>query len=347
MVYVAESGRGGDRLALGVIQGSPAMVCVGETGGITRISKRGNVARVVDLPSFAAASDPDGPDGPEPAVCDESVGFAAFGPRQRRRPWQESRLVNMGLGGSEEHRAELEAEFGTLLRVSPHQRVRIIADLVAYEQANNPDGGVPDSNPYGIDSYRGRSIVSDAGANDLLSVSSNGQIRTLAVFPNLGPVPVPELSCEPPPGFPPAGTLIPPQPVPTSVAVGPDGAYYVGTLTGFPFAPGNSAVYRVDPKSGQVTTFVGGLTHITGLDFGKDGSLYVAQMTDGSLLEGEICGEFVPGSVLKIKNGVTEVLGQFPMVGDVAVDRQGNVYVTTGSILPGFVGGGSVMKITP
>ena len=66
VVYVAESGRGGDRLALGVIQGSPAMVCVGETGGITRISKRGNVARVVDLPSFAAASNRT---GPRPRAC--------------------------------------------------------------------------------------------------------------------------------------------------------------------------------------------------------------------------------------------------------------------------------------
>ena len=157
----------------------------------------------------------------------------------------------MGLGGSHEHRAELGEEFGTLLRVSPHQRVRIIADLVAYEQANNPDGGVPDSNPYGIDSYRGRSIVSDAGANDLLSVSSNGQIRTLAVFPNLAPVPVPELSCEPPPGFPPAGNLIPPQPVPTSVADRPDRAYYVGTLTGlrsgqFRGVPGGSKIRAGD-----------------------------------------------------------------------------------------------------
>ena len=35
--------------------------------------------------------------------------------------------------------------------------------------------------------------------------------------------------------------------VPTSVAVGPDGAYYVSELTGIPFATWNASVYRVVP----------------------------------------------------------------------------------------------------
>jgi hypothetical protein len=35
------------------------------------------------------------------------------------------------------------------------------------------------------------------------------------------------------------------QAVPTSVAVAPDGAYYVGQLTGFPFPVGGARVFRV------------------------------------------------------------------------------------------------------
>ena len=47
-------------------------------------------------------------------------------------------------------------------------------------------------------------------------------------------------------GLPP-GRKIPSQAVPTSVVRGQDGAYYVGTLTGFPFAPGSARVFRVVP----------------------------------------------------------------------------------------------------
>jgi hypothetical protein len=35
--------------------------------------------------------------------------------------------------------------------------------------------------------------------------------------------------------------------VPNSVAQGPDGAYYVGELTGVPFEAGAARVYRVVP----------------------------------------------------------------------------------------------------
>jgi hypothetical protein len=35
--------------------------------------------------------------------------------------------------------------------------------------------------------------------------------------------------------------------VPTPVVKDPDGAYYVGQLTGFPFPPGGAGVFRVRP----------------------------------------------------------------------------------------------------
>jgi len=53
------------------------------------------------------------------------------------------------------------------------------------------------------------------------------------------------------PGLPPRFPQ-PTDPVPTGLARGPDGALYVGLLTGVPFAPGAASVYRVVP--GQAPT---------------------------------------------------------------------------------------------
>jgi hypothetical protein len=40
---------------------------------------------------------------------------------------------------------------------------------------------------------------------------------------------------------------VPQQSVPTSVALGPDGAWYVGELSGFPFTPGTARIWRIVP----------------------------------------------------------------------------------------------------
>ena len=52
---------------------------------------------------------------------------------------------------------------------------RYIADLGAYEEIHNPDGRLPDSNPYGLLAEPGAVIVTDAGGNSLLRVAANGQ----------------------------------------------------------------------------------------------------------------------------------------------------------------------------
>jgi hypothetical protein len=74
--------------------------------------------------------------------------------------------------------------------------------------------------------------------------------------------------------------------VPTSVARGPDGAYYVGELMGAPFAAGAARVYRVVPgRTPQV--FLDGFTAIIDLTFGPDGSLYVLQHATDTGLAGD------------------------------------------------------------
>ena len=56
--------------------------------------------------------------------------------------------------------------------------------------------------------------------------------------------------------------------MPTSVVKGPDGAYYVGQLTGFPFPPGGANVWRVKPGH-DPEVFKGGFTNIIDIAFDK------------------------------------------------------------------------------
>ena len=144
--------------------------------------------------------------------------------------------------------------------------------------------------------------------------------------------------------LPPPGTPIPAQAVTTSVVVGPDGSYYVGLLTGFPFARDAADVYRVDRATGVVTNFTGDLdlSYITGLDFGPDGALYVVEFTQANLLDAEICGDQTPGAVWKIAGGTKTKVVDAPLPTDVAVAADGSVYVTVLSIL---AGAGQVWKI--
>ncbi len=172
-----------------------------------------------------------------------------------------------------------------LFRVS-NGSVRLVADLWAYEQAVNPDqiwnqGPVPvESNPFDVVALNGgRVLVADAAANDILVVQNNGTVDWVAV---LTPVDLPAID---------------PQPVPTSIAIGPDGAYYVGELTGFPAIPGLSRVWRIAAGSRHVvcpsaacTLVAGGFTSIMDLAFGLDGTLYIVEFDEAGWLGVEING---------------------------------------------------------
>ena len=58
--------------------------------------------------------------------------------------------------------------------------------------------------------------------------------------------------------------------VPTSVVEGPDGAFYVGQLTGFPFPVGGANVYRVRPGKAP-TVYASGFTNIVGHRLRQEG----------------------------------------------------------------------------
>ena len=173
---------------------------------------------------------------------------------------------------------------GALFRVSKGS-ARKLADLQQYEVENDPagDGTAEGSDPFDLARMAGgKTLLADAAGNDLLVANDTGRIDWVATFPEQNGA----------------------QAVPTSVAIGPDGAYYVGELTGVPATLGLSRVWRVAPgtrhahcgTSPACSVVASGLTSIIDLAFGPDGKLYVAQLEDASwlALEG---GGGVGGSV--------------------------------------------------
>lgn len=243
-----------------------------------------------------------------------------------------------------------DSRFNTLLRLRSD---RTLADIQAYvnkhpdktdlDQPANPT----DSNPYGLARLNGGfSLVTDAANNTLLMVGPGHFLRTVAKFPNE------VISTAGIPNFP-GPAALPAEAVPTSVAIGPDGYWYVGELKGFPFTPGTSRIWRVAPwahnaqcdashATWSCSLWMDGFTSITGLAFGRDRSLYVV----------EIAKNGVPtigpntGALYRVRHGVkTELVpGQLSAPGDVAVARNGTVYVTNWSVASGI---GQVLAIRP
>jgi hypothetical protein len=323
-LYVAEAGHGGlSNKCIAAAEPPGAVKCLGLTGALTRIDPAGvrPPRRVIrNLPSLAIESGMPAEGGPvDISFLNNGVGF----------------LV-LGFGGDPDARADLGPKgrlLGTVLRVDTDGSYRKVGDILRHERRHNPDGGEFDTNPYGILALAGRRIVADAGGNSLVRLR-DGETRTLAVFPadRLAPLPFPPFD------------LVPFQSVPTTVVKGPDGAIYVGELTGFPFPVGAANVYRLVPGSSGVEVYASGFTNIVDIAFGPQGELYVLEIAAQGLLIGP------PGRLVRVDPDGTRTnvldVGDEPALifpGGVTVDRHGTIYVTNFGIFPG---GGQVLRIT-
>lgn len=220
------------------------------------------------------------------------------------------------------------AQDGELWRVS-RGVAREVADLAAFERNNDPDAFAgpqwkdqlceaidgfsagPQNNPFHVTALSGgTALVADAAGNTLLSATTSGAIDWRALF-------TPPVDAN---GdwlirwFAGENEDIPcyVQPVPTSVAVGPNGDLYVGELTGakteFPvnipddFPIGLSRVWRIDAGANNVVCsqtdpspdcelIIDGLTSVIDLAFGPDGNLYVVEYDESSWFS-----LFIPGT---------------------------------------------------
>lgn len=195
-------------------------------------------------------------------------------------------------------------------RVLPDGRVRVLADVGTYEATVNPDqintygfqglspecaaqipaevpgaepySGIVDSHPYSVAILPdGSRIVGDAGGNDILRITPNGKISTVAVLPPAPTVVTAEAA---------AGIGLPEcavgqtynfEPVPTDVELGPDGRLYVSSLPGGPEDASLGArggVFSIDLATGAVTKVAGGFLGATNLAIAPNGTIYVAEM---------------------------------------------------------------------
>ncbi len=207
-----------------------------------------------------------------------------------------------------------------MLKIEPSGGWRSVADISAYEPTANPDGAQIDSNPYGLLALPGHQLVTDAGGNSLLDVRANGSISTIAAFPKFG------------------GAFGPTDRVPTDVVLGPDGAYYVSTLSGVPFTPESAVVFRLVP-GGAPAPYATNLTQITDLAFGADGSLYVLQHGTGLFFSGL-------GSIVRIapdgSRTTVDTQGRLNHPAGLVVGRDGALYVANFSTAPAV---GEVLRI--
>jgi hypothetical protein len=350
-IYVAEAGVAGeDCIDIG-FGDSPGGMCYGPTGSVARIVD-GSVERVIEGLTSAGA-------GPEiGGVSDITLGEDG------------SLYLVMNLGADPAVRAGMPADFaaaGWLMKATSDGSLEPVADVAAFESDADPDaawGGHVDSNPYAIEIIEGGVAVADAGGNTLLKVADDGSVSLIAAIPftthafsaeelaAMGPPPEGEAPAE---GEPPAEGAdgetihIPVQSVPTSVALGPDGALYVGELTGGPFPVGGASVWRV-AEGEEPTQYAAGFSSIMGLAFGPDGTLYVAELAHDGLM-GVFLGEAPPiGAVMSVPPGGGEPAllasgEQLMALGGLDVDDAGAIYVSTGTIMG--PGAGSLVKITP
>jgi hypothetical protein len=192
---------------------------------------------------------------------------------------------------------------GKLLRFRRDGSFAPVADIGSESLANPQSGHDPDSDPYGVLALHGKVFVADAANNTLLSVE-DGDISTLATF-----------EFRPQDAF---------DGVPTSIAAHDD-KLYVGQLSSL--EPGQAKVTVFD-RWGNVVDTLADLSSVTGVAVASNGDVYATELFTGEPFNS-------PGALVKIPaDGGSRTTTPLPAPGGVAVDHQGNVYVSINSVSP-------------
>ena len=196
--------------------------------------------------------------------------------------------------------------FSLLVKVGADGKTETVADLGKYEKDNNPDGTVPDSNPFGLTAGPDGSLyVTDAGGNDLLKVTSSGEISTVTAWKD--------------------------NPVPTSVAFDSSGRVYVGFLSPNPFAQGSARVERWTGGTSEV--LVPGLMTVVDLKFGPDNNLYILEHSGERIMGPPPHFKENSGRVLKVtSSGLQEMASGLNFPTKMAFGPDGALYVTNNAV---------------
>jgi len=320
--------------------------CAGDSGAVDEVSRQGAVTTLrSELPSVSAGGD----------------DAQATGPAEARLVGRRLEILFQDSTISQTTGAEIFGSVGSLLGdlvgyTSSTSAGTVQAAFGAFEARANPDHGAGTdvlygedaaiaSDPYSFVAYRGGYAVADAGANDVLFVSRTGAISVLAVLPTIS---------EPAA----AGTFgadqttaitAQAQAVPVAVAVGPDGALYVGELGGEPFEPGSSVVYRIGPH-GRLTAYARGFTAIEDIAFDAQGRLLVLEIDQKGLDDpGFDTGSPASGAIIRVSRSgrrMTLLDTGLSYPTGLAVGRDGVLYVTNDGVSSASTGtGGEILQV--
>jgi len=307
-LYIAEGGTFNPGGPITTVENADA--AYGTSGSITRIdlATSAQTRPVTGLPSLTGVASGSA-SGPQDIAFYNGTGYVVIG--LGADPAVRTDVAELGT-------APGAANLASLYSFTPGGSFTKVADLGNFEASENPAGDEIDSNPYHLTAGPNGLLVTDAGGNSLLNVTSVGDITTVATFAAQAGVDA----------------------VPTGVSIGPDGAFYVGQLTGVPFTPGAAEVFRIDQTTGDKTVFAGGLTNVTDIAWGADGFLYVLQFIDAGIFNSP-----GPGSIRRINADGTNTLIYGGLVAPTGLEigADGSFYVTNFSPAPGR---GEVLRIS-
>jgi hypothetical protein len=321
-LYVVEAGHGGRDRCLGR---GPGRTCIGSSGAITRVHAGRQQRVVTGLWSGALPTGQRG-EGPADVIVRGGTYYVLL---------QDGSINALGVNqlGPDGSTA------GDLVTTPPGRAApAVVFNFAAFEAARNPDHGAGpgakygnppiDSDPYAFVAYRGGFAVADAAGNDLLWIGPKGRVKVLAVFPTQT-VPL-AAAVRKTIGAPAGATSFVAQSVPSSVAVGPDGALYVGELTGVPFAPRTARVWRV-VAGRKPTVYASGFTTISDLAFAGRNLLVLEFATKGLL------GPKSPGALIKLEpNGKRTVIWSAGLAQPTGIAvGGGSIYVSNHGVSPG------------
>lgn len=255
------------------------------------------------------------------------------------------------LGGPNEEGTPAAGDFAPSSVLRTNYRgghTKVLADLLKYELAHNPDGQVQFvdgkpvdalSNPFSMTMSPWGLLVADGGANDVLKVDPRtGRVSTFFAPPTVKDV----KACQGADANANPGT-VGCDPVPTGVDV-VRGKVYVSTLGGE--AAGAGRVYKLN-RRGAVLRVWKGLTAPTGVAVRHDGTIYVSEVLEGAP-QGQPGPGFDPatmGQITRIQGGRrTQAQVTMPTGLDL---KNGGLYASAWSIASffGIPHAGQVVKV--
>ncbi|MBZ0279299.1 MAG: ScyD/ScyE family protein [Anaerolineae bacterium] len=292
-LFVAEAGAGGDKI---VTEVEGAQITAGLTSQVSMVAPDGTVSVVIGNLSSAF-------------LPFEGAGLGV----QRAYPVGDSIWLVLS-----EHQ-NLTVFSDAIVEVDRATgRVKHYIDLLAHEQANNPDETEEIySNPSDIAmGPDGKLYIIDTGANALLGWTEEEGLTTVHAWTEAT--------------------------VPTAIEFAEDGSFYVGFL-GIGIAPGAGHIEHWSADGSTLIETFSNLTAVTDILLAQDGSLYAVQLLTEMTEQGP---NPISGNVVKVTaEGATPVAEGLYTPFGLAQDADGNLYVSVGSAFAEPTAG-EILKIT-